>query len=730
MALYFIDRFAAHLDYLHLICGLAWLLFGCLCRFGMDGKDRPAAGWLHAAIFTLAVAQWSRVLNESFGGSAGHALVNFYLTMAPGFLLVEYALEPHWRKGPWQSLRLLIYASLVGVAGCWMARASSENRLLIQTILILPGALATLAMLRGTNWRRSAEGRWLAPAVLGLAAYLASRVALDPFDRDLFLGLVAQPDQAVVAVLPVFLVMSQLLISLFSVFSLATYQRLKNYRQLHAALPGKPAGEDTEFFKLKTNPLNLPAAAASDVIEVATRWLMLAWLVVLVIGGAGARLAGENRAAEFRNNLLNRTALAAASIDPEWLAGLSAATNDISRPGYRLLENQLIALNQAVPDCPFVYVIRLQAGKPVFCADSHPATVPGDAYYEADPHLLAGLQPGKSFVYGPFTGHWGWSLTGFSAIPDRHPGQAPAWLGMGIQAADWNLSIAQARLVPLVGSWLLCLLLLSFSVGFQKATAATRRVTTSERRYRQMFERNPAVMLLIEPESGSLLDANPSACKFYQLSVDQLCGQNLTDLSPDSADKFLQRMHAIVTGAQDFFTARHRLGNGEMRDVEICAGPVDTGDRWVLHCIVQDVTERRHAEMELRKRELLLAGIAEAGQSLLLDKDLRQSMQTALAALGRAVGADRVYVYENHPAPQGTALLSSLLYEWTSPRAPHARPPHRPPKPADGKNPAPLGDRHARWPPRLWPARGVRRLRTHPPRGARGGFVRGHSHPD
>jgi PAS domain S-box-containing protein len=184
-----------------------------------------------------------------------------------------------------------------------------------------------------------------------------------------------------------------------------------------------------------------------------------------------------------------------------------------------------------------------------------------------------------------------------------------------------------------------------------------------------MFERNPAVMLLIDPESGRLLDANPSACNYYQLTVDKLRGQSLAELSPDSAEKFLQRMHAIVTGSLDFFTTRHRLGTGELRDVEICAGPVDTGEKWVLHCIVQDVTERRRAEAELHKREIVLAGIAEAGQLLLLEKDLGQSMQSALAALGNAVGADRVYVYENHPDPASGALLSSLLYQWTSTQA-------------------------------------------------------------
>ena len=666
MAFYLIDRLAANLDFLHLICGLAWLLFGCLCRFGMEAKNRPAAGWLQAAVFTLATSQWSRVLNDSFGSSAGHALANFYLTMAPGFLLVEYALGSVPGKDRWLPLRGLLYAALLGWAGWGVTGSSPENRLIIQTVLLLPGALASLALLRGANWRHSAEDRWLVAAAFGLAAYVASRAALDPYDRDLLLGRMLHLDESIAAALPTFLILGQVLLSCVSVILLIKYQRLKHRRQLASALPGRLSGEDTNFFKRKPGS----ADGSSEVIEIGTNSLLLAWLFVLFLSAVGGRLAEENRAAEFRASLLTRAALAAAAIDPAWLAELSATTNDVSRPEYRLLKNQLAALRLADHDCPFIYVLYSSAGKARFFADSQPATAPGDPYYESEPLILNGFQQDQAFVLDPFTSHAGWCLAAFVPLPDRRPGPATDWLGLGVRATDWNLSIAQARLVPLIGTWLVCLLLLSFTVGYQKATAATRQVTASERRYRQMFDRNPAIMLLVDPESGLLLDANPSACKYYQLSAGQLRGQNLASLYPDSAEQFLQRMHANVTGGQDFFTARHRLDNGELRDVEICAGPVDTGERWVLHCIVQDVTERRRVEGELRKRELLLAGIAEAGQLLLLDRDLGHSMHFALSALGRAVGADRVYVYENHPASRGAALLSSLLFEWTSPRAP------------------------------------------------------------
>ena len=660
MADYWINRLAVHLDYLHLICGLAWLLFGCLGRFGMEGRNRRAGGWWQVAVLLLALEQWSRGFNESCGPGTNRELANFLLTLAPGFLLLEYAWQIFRAPGRWLPVRCIIYAGLLAMAGWLSLGASPGGMVFLQLAVIIPGALASLAMLPGAGGLPTREGRWLGLAAFGLVVFMVSVAGVDTFDRALFF---VHPDSTAHRYWRPCLVLGQLLLSWSAVGVLITCQRIKCQRGAIGRGLGSPAVAEVSAHGL--------AATGPDAgIPLETRWVLLAWFVVLLIGAVGGRLAGQNRAAEIRNNLLHRTALGAAAIDPDWLTGLAASTNDLGRPEYRLLKEQLHALDQASPDCPFVYVLKPGPGAPVFFADSQPGTAPGDPFYEVEPAVLAGLQQGQPFVYGPFTGHWGWHLAGFAVIHDHRSGQPLGWLGMGFRATDWNLFIAQARLAPLIGTWLVCLLLLSFTVGYQKAAAATRLVTTSERRYRQLFERNPAVMLLIDPESGRILDANPAACRFYRLSAERLRGGNLRDLSPDSADAFLERMRAIVTGSQDFFTARHQLGNGEWRDVEMCAGPVDTGERWVLHCIVQDVSERRRAEAELRKREMILAGMAEAGQLLLLEKDLTHSMHAALAALGGAVGADRVYVYENLPATAGGPLLSSLLFQWTGPRAP------------------------------------------------------------
>ena len=46
-----------------------------------------------------------------------------------------------------------------------------------------------------------------------------------------------------------------------------------------------------------------------------------------------------------------------------------------------------------------------------------------------------------------------------------------------------------------------------------------------------MFERHSAVMLLIEPHSGMIVDANPAAAEFYGYPLMYLRGKEIGDIN-------------------------------------------------------------------------------------------------------------------------------------------------------------------------------------------------------
>jgi diguanylate cyclase (GGDEF)-like protein/PAS domain S-box-containing protein len=121
----------------------------------------------------------------------------------------------------------------------------------------------------------------------------------------------------------------------------------------------------------------------------------------------------------------------------------------------------------------------------------------------------------------------------------------------------------------------------------------------SERRYRQMFENNRAVQILIDPDTGRIVDANVAAVEFYGWDIDMLRTMHIWQIN--TLDEAATRTEMVNASQQrrSYFVFRHRLANGELRDVEVHSGPVVTGGRTLLYSIIHDITERKRTEEAL-----------------------------------------------------------------------------------------------------------------------------------
>ncbi|MFO7640597.1 MAG: diguanylate cyclase [Candidatus Competibacteraceae bacterium] len=124
----------------------------------------------------------------------------------------------------------------------------------------------------------------------------------------------------------------------------------------------------------------------------------------------------------------------------------------------------------------------------------------------------------------------------------------------------------------------------------------------SEERFHLMFENHDAIMLLIEPETGRILDANQAAARFYGYPVARLCAMTTQDISSvSSLDRISLRRDSSLPKYRDDFIFSHRLANGEVRVVEFHASPILLRGQSILFAIIHDITERRALELEMRR---------------------------------------------------------------------------------------------------------------------------------
>jgi len=160
-----------------------------------------------------------------------------------------------------------------------------------------------------------------------------------------------------------------------------------------------------------------------------------------------------------------------------------------------------------------------------------------------------------------------------------------------------------------------------FSVSFNamveslvKARAGRAReeeaLKESEKRYRDMFEINNAVMFLVDPESREIVDANAAACRYYGYTLEEMQHLLITQINIQDPGKTSEDMRHATASPGAVFQFRHKKKNGEIRDVRVFSGQIFFGGRRLLHSIIQDVTEEMRAvsaltESEKRYRDLV-----------------------------------------------------------------------------------------------------------------------------
>jgi diguanylate cyclase (GGDEF)-like protein/PAS domain S-box-containing protein len=162
----------------------------------------------------------------------------------------------------------------------------------------------------------------------------------------------------------------------------------------------------------------------------------------------------------------------------------------------------------------------------------------------------------------------------------------------------------------------------------------------SEIRYRQMFWNNQAVKLVIDPETGAIVDANPAACGFYGYTEDELRMRSIVEINVQEPNQVQEALSTAATQMQGYFNFRHRLASGEVRDVEVYSGPIEVKGRKLLYSIIHDVTERKRAEKGLRRSEEHFRSLIENASDMIAIVDVQGTIHYSSPSVNRVLGYD------------------------------------------------------------------------------------------
>jgi len=105
---------------------------------------------------------------------------------------------------------------------------------------------------------------------------------------------------------------------------------------------------------------------------------------------------------------------------------------------------------------------------------------------------------------------------------------------------------------------------------------AEEKLRLSEECYKSLFNNNLSVMLLIDPSTSKIKDANIAACRYYGWSHTELCTKNISDINTLSKTEISAAIKKANNEKLTHFYFKHRLASGEIRDVEIYSVPTET----------------------------------------------------------------------------------------------------------------------------------------------------------
>jgi len=127
------------------------------------------------------------------------------------------------------------------------------------------------------------------------------------------------------------------------------------------------------------------------------------------------------------------------------------------------------------------------------------------------------------------------------------------------------------------------------------------KLLESESHYKALFNNNHSVIILTNPESARIEDANPAACTYYGWTHAEFCSKKIYDFNIADKETVNIRLHNVESEELNHFFLQHRLANGEIRDVEIFSNPIRIKNKNLIYSSIHDITEQRNAESELRK---------------------------------------------------------------------------------------------------------------------------------
>ncbi|MEI7811510.1 MAG: PAS domain S-box protein [Ignavibacteria bacterium] len=322
----------------------------------------------------------------------------------------------------------------------------------------------------------------------------------------------------------------------------------------------------------------------------------------------------------MKDDFLQLGIISAHSINTYNFSELSGSEEDLKSLYYQRRKEQLSDMRFGSSKLRFLYLLGKKADGTIFIymdsepVDSKDYSPPGQVYYEFPQKINQVFTGITGIVEGPYTDRWGKWVSVFVPVFDHTSGKVIAVLGMDIDAKSWDTEVFKKTgllLALLFLAFILSLFVYFLNLSKQKFNSRQKNIVESAEKFSLMFKHHSSIMLLGEPFSGRIIDANKSASDFYGYSDNELKNMTINDISILTKEELKTTTNLLLEKEKNHFILQHRISNGKIRTVEIHSSPIELNEQKLVFSIINDITDRKITEDALKDSLSLLEATLE-----------------------------------------------------------------------------------------------------------------------
>jgi PAS domain S-box-containing protein len=180
------------------------------------------------------------------------------------------------------------------------------------------------------------------------------------------------------------------------------------------------------------------------------------------------------------------------------------------------------------------------------------------------------------------------------------------------------------------------------SVGQRRAEESAK---DSEEIYEKLFKDNIEAMILVDPKTGRIADANLTATRFSGYPRERLVEMSVQELGILPPGKNLQAVGQDRPKIGDAkVVTKFRCANGKQRDVEIFSGKLRVHGRSMGYAIIHDITESILAAKRERRLHLVFKVLSDTSQMIIRARDEMELVEGTCKILVEQGEYDQVWI--------------------------------------------------------------------------------------